>query len=85
MNRIVSMVFGAGITGAVIIAAIPGGVGAQQPATPAAPPLEIGAAAPDFELPGATRFGLLEQPVRLSDYRGEVVVLAFFFRARTKG
>ena len=24
-------------------------------------------------------------PVRLSDFRGEVVVLAFFFRARTRG
>jgi peroxiredoxin len=27
----------------------------------------------------------LEQPVRLSDYRGETVVLAFFFKARTGG
>ena len=59
---------------------------AQQPQQQvAAPPLEVGAVAPDFALPGATRFGLLQQPVRLSDYRGEVVVLAFFFRARTKG
>lgn len=58
----------------------------QAPPAPAPhPPLEVGALAPDFELPGATRYGLLEQPVRLSDYRGEVVVLAFFFRARTKG
>ena len=51
----------------------------------APPPLEIGAVAPDFELPGATRYGLLEQPVRLSDFRGDVIVLAFFYRARTKG
>ena len=27
----------------------------------------------------------LQDPVRLSDLRGEVVVLAFFFRARTRG
>lgn len=47
--------------------------------------LAIGAAAPDFELPGATRYGLLENPVRLSDYRGEAVVLAFFYRVRTPG
>ena len=47
--------------------------------------LAIGATAPDFELPGATRYGLLETPVRLSDYRGETVVLAFFFRVRTPG
>ena len=49
------------------------------------PPLEIGAIAPDFEMPGATRYGVLSKPVKLSDYKGEVVVLAFFFKARTKG
>lgn len=47
--------------------------------------LAVGEPAPDFELPGATRYGLLEDPVRLSDYRGETVVLAFFFRVRTRG
>ncbi len=47
--------------------------------------LEAGEMAPDFELPGATRFGVLKDPVRLSDYRGETVVLAFFFRVRTRG
>jgi peroxiredoxin len=41
--------------------------------------------APDFTLPGATRYGLLKSPIRLSDYRGQTVVLAFFFQARTKG
>ena len=55
------------------------------PAQQTAPPLEIGAVAPDFELPGATRFGMLRDPVRLSDYRGKTIVLAFFFRARSKG
>jgi thioredoxin-dependent peroxiredoxin len=45
----------------------------------------VGAEAPDFSLPGATRYGLLKDPVRLSDYRGQTVVLAFFFKARTKG
>ena len=65
--------------------------GAQQPAAaraaaaaPAAT-LPVGAAAPDFALAGATRHGLLRAPVRLSDYRGQTVVLAFFFKARTKG
>ncbi len=47
--------------------------------------LGVGDMAPDFVLPGATRYGLLDEPVRLSDYRGETVVLAFFFRARTRG
>lgn len=58
---------------------------AQQPATPATPLPAVGAMAPDFALPGATRFGLLKDPVRLSDYRGKTVVIAFFFRARTSG
>ncbi|HIF56514.1 MAG: hypothetical protein VX291_05600 [Gemmatimonadota bacterium] len=47
--------------------------------------LAVGAMAPDFALPGATRYGLLQEPIRLSDYRGETVVLAFFFRVRTPG
>ena len=41
--------------------------------------------APDFTLAGADRYGLLKTPVKLSDYRGRTVVLAFFFKARTKG
>jgi peroxiredoxin Q/BCP len=57
---------------------------AQQPA--AAPPaLDVGAIAPDFALPGATRYGTLKNPVRLSDFKGKTVVLAFFFKARTRG
>jgi hypothetical protein len=47
--------------------------------------IAVGEMAPDFALPGATRYGLLEEPVRLSDYRGETIVLAFFFRVRTGG
>lgn len=63
------------------------GARAQEAATP--PPVypspEVGAMAPDFALPGATRYGTLRDPVRLSDHRGKTVVLAFFYRARTKG
>jgi peroxiredoxin Q/BCP len=56
----------------------------QQPA--AAPPaLDVGAVAPDFAIPGATRYGTLKNPVRLSDFKGKTVVLAFFFKARTRG
>jgi len=47
--------------------------------------LAPGTEAPDFAIPGATRYGLLANDVRLSDYRGDVVVLAFFFRVRTRG
>ena len=47
--------------------------------------LAVGETAPEFTLPGATRYGLLQDDVSLSDYRGNTVVLAFFFRARTRG
>jgi len=66
---------------ALPLAALP--LAAQE--APAAPPLEVGAVAPDFTLPGATRYGVLQNPVRLSDFKGKTVVLAFFFRARTRG
>lgn len=58
---------------------------APPPAPPSSPALEVGAVAPDFAIPGATRFGALRGPVRLSDYKGKTVVLAFFFKARTRG
>ena len=47
--------------------------------------ISIGELAPDFSLPGATRYGILQDQIQLSDLKGEVVVLAFFFRARTRG
>jgi hypothetical protein len=47
--------------------------------------LAVGKPAPDFELTGTTRFGILANKVKLSDFRGKTVVLAFFFRARTPG
>jgi peroxiredoxin Q/BCP len=62
-----------------------GVLGLGSPAEADAQLLAVGEMAPDFELPGATRFGVLQDPVRLSDYRGETVVLAFFFRVRTRG
>jgi peroxiredoxin Q/BCP len=62
-----------------------GAVSAQQPAATPAPTPEIGTMAPDFSVSGATRYGLLRDSVRLSDFRGQTVVLAFFVRARTKG
>lgn len=61
--------------------AAPDGVAAQETGGL----IEVGAMAPDFELTGATRHGVLRDNIRLSDYRGETVVLAFFFRVRTRG
>jgi peroxiredoxin len=65
---------------ALTLALSPAVLPAQQ-----SPPLEIGAVAPDFSLPGATRYGVLAKPVRLSDFKGKTVVLAFFYKARTSG
>lgn len=48
-------------------------------------PLAVGTPAPDFSLVAATRDGVAPDSVRLRDFRGQTVVLAFFFRARTKG
>jgi hypothetical protein len=71
-----SLLIGAGVSGA-------------QQAAAVAPAVALGPAvndvAPNFTLPGATRYGLLKTPVSLADYRGRTVVLAFFFQARTKG
>ena len=60
------------------------------PAAPAVPAPgsqspNVGDVPPDFTLTGATRFGVLNRPVRLSDLKGETVVLAFFPKARSSG
>lgn len=74
---------------ALALAALMGpmALGAQQ--TPAAAPAEtgpkVGEMAPDFSLPGATRYGRLRDAVSLSSFRGNTVVLAFFIKARTRG
>jgi len=54
-----------------------------QPATPVGPP--VGEMAPDFEFTGITRYGVLRDRQKLSELRGNTVVLAFFPKARTRG
>ena len=65
------------------------GLGVSHPATlPGQEPSDFlagGEMAPDIEVTGATRHGVLAAPIKLSDLKGETVVLAFFFRARTGG
>jgi len=48
-------------------------------------PLAVGAAAPAFALTGATRAGVLPSKVQLADLRDKTVVIAFFYKAKTKG
>jgi len=45
----------------------------------------VGSHAPEIPLQGASRWGALAQPVRLSDFQGKSVVVAFFPGARTRG
>lgn len=47
--------------------------------------LEVGVEAPAFALPGGTAEGMAPELVSLSDFEGKTVVLAFFFKVRTKG
>ena len=73
-----------------LLLVLPGLASSQQPsaAAPAAPALPIpavGDVAPDFGFRGATRYGLLRDPMRLSDFRGQTVVLWLFIKARTRG
>ena len=63
-------------------------LGLMLPATASAQdslPLAVGSMAPDFTLAGATRDGILADSIRLSDFRDQTVVIAFFYRARTRG
>jgi peroxiredoxin Q/BCP len=77
------------LAGSLLVAPV---LAAQQPAPPPAPPappqptpLAVGVEAPDFTLPASTQEGVSAKPVHLKDLRGKTVVLAFFFKARTKG
>jgi peroxiredoxin Q/BCP len=52
---------------------------------PVPSPLAVGSVAPDFTLTTVTQAGPTAAPFKLSDHRGETVVLAFFPKARTSG
>ena len=77
MRRLVAL----GVMAVAMGFGAPGSSEAQEPSGL----LSAGQEAPDIQLMGATRYGVLSEPVRLSQFRGETVVLTFFFRARTRG
>ena len=58
---------------------------AQAPVAAPDPGPKVGDVAPDFTLPASTKDGKLAMPVHLAALKGQVVVLAFFPRARTAG
>lgn len=69
----------------VLLAAALATVAVAAPATAQdSIPLTVGTVAPDFELPAATKEGV-QGRVRLSDFRDQTVVIAFFYQARTRG
>jgi len=77
---------------AALLTLIAGAARTQQPTSaPAAPAAHalpipaVGDMAPDFVIHGATRFGLIRDPMKLSDFRGQTVVLWLFIKARTHG
>jgi len=69
----------------VMLAAMAAAIAPAAKAQPAETGPKIGEMAPDFALGGATRYGVLRDQIKLSEYRGNTVVLAFFFKARTRG
>ena len=70
---------------AAALIVIPGSrVCGQQAAAPEVGP-KVGDMAPDFEFTGITRYGKLAKAQKLSDFRGQTVVLAFFPQARSRG
>lgn len=68
--------------GAALLALSPQ-LGRSQQAAEVGP--KVGEMAPNFTLAGATRYGILRDQIKLENYRGNTVVLAFFFKARTRG
>ena len=68
---------------AALLAVAP--LGAQPAPAPAARGPAVGDRAPDFAITGATRHGVLRDPVRLAELSGNTVIIAFFYQARTRG
>ena len=67
----------------IAIAAAPFASAVAQ-AAPTASIVDTGSVAPTFAAPGANMAGVIPS-VSLAAYKGKTVVLAFFFKARTKG
>jgi hypothetical protein len=80
----VNRILGAGLLAGALVAGAPA-VGCAQQTQQAQAFLPAGTLAPDVSFMGATRYGMLAEPVRLSQFHGQTVVIAFFFRARSPG
>lgn len=70
---------------AVTLAAASSAAIAQGAPAPAPTPLKVGDVAPDFTVTTVTMKGVEAKPFRLSEHKGETIVLAFYPKARTQG
>jgi peroxiredoxin Q/BCP len=69
-----------------VLAVLGLGAGVGRAASQEKPtPLAVGEVAPEFALSAATKSGVSPQAAKLTDFRGQTVVLAFFYKARTGG
>ena len=74
------------LAAALVVTARAGAQQATSAPAPTGPPMPaVGDKAPDFAFKGLTRYGALRDSIRLTDFAGHTVVLAFFPAARTKG
>jgi thioredoxin-dependent peroxiredoxin len=64
---------------------LPAALAAQQMAAPASVMPKVGDMAPDFTLAAGTRAGVSAKPVKLSELRGQTVVIAFYPKQRSGG
>ena len=78
-------------TGAVVAFSVAATSFASAQSAPAAAPainptvLKVGDVAPEFTVAAVTAAGLDAKPFKLSEHKGETIVLAFFPKARTSG
>jgi len=86
MPSLVSRRFVGGIAAGMLIAVSASAQAPASNAAPAAPPApDVGQPAPNFSGKVADASGIKAKPVSLSDYKGKVVVLAFYPGDRTTG
>ncbi|MEP6834144.1 MAG: redoxin domain-containing protein [Gemmatimonas sp.] len=73
------------VASAVAASALFGGSALSAQAVAGVDGLAVGAMAPDFTITSVTRAGVAPKPFKLSEHKGETVVLAFFLKARSPG
>lgn len=70
---------------AAVLASVFAAVAAAPAVAGAQTTLKVGDMAPDFTVTAVTAKGVNAKPFKLSEHKGETVVLAFFPKARTSG